>query len=155
MSEEPYLSEEHRARLRASAPENRNQTTVKQGPRIYNLFPLLAGSGRDWEALLPRIADLGFTWVFLNPFHYPGFSGSLYAVKDYYRLHPMFQGHRSKTPDALPGEFLRQAEGHGLAVMMDLVINHTAKDSVLVAESWATSGSRGCVTCSPPSSRPG
>ncbi len=105
-----------------------------QGPRIYNLFPLLAGSLRDWEAQLPRIAGLGFDWVFLNPFHYPGFSGSLYAVKDYYRLHPLFQGHSGKSADELLAEFLRQAEEQGLNVMMDLVINHTAKDALLVEQ---------------------
>lgn len=105
-----------------------------QGPRIYNLFPLLAGSTRDWEAHLPRIAEMGFNWLFLNPFHYPGFSGSLYAVKDYYRLHPMFQGDSLKTPDALLTEFVLQAEGHGVNVMMDLVINHTARDSELVEQ---------------------
>lgn len=104
------------------------------GPRIYNLFPLLAGSVRDWEAQLPRIADQGFDWVFLNPFHYPGFSGSLYAVKDYYRLHPLFQGRSAQPADALLREFLGQAAEHGLSVMMDLVINHTAKDSLLAAE---------------------
>lgn len=105
-----------------------------QGPRIYNLFPLLAGSIRDWEAHLPRIAEMGFNWLFLNPFHYPGFSGSLYAVKDYYRLHPVFQGGSRKTPDALLAAFVRQAEDHGINVMMDLVINHTGRDSELVAQ---------------------
>ncbi|MDD5328938.1 MAG: alpha-amylase family glycosyl hydrolase [Sulfuricella sp.] len=105
-----------------------------QGPRIYNLFPLLAGSLRDWETQLPRIAGLGFDWVFLNPFHYPGFSGSLYAVKDYYRLHPLFQGHSGKSADELLAEFLRQAEEQGINVMMDLVINHTAKDALLVEQ---------------------
>jgi starch synthase (maltosyl-transferring) len=104
---------------------------MSQGPRIYNLFPLLAGSVRDWEAQLPRIAAMGFDWVFLNPFHYPGFSGSLYAVKDYYRLHLLFQGHSRKPQDELLREFVGMAGEHGLSVMMDLVINHTAKDSEL------------------------
>lgn len=106
---------------------------MTEGPRIYNLFPLLAGSVRDWEAQLPRIAAMDFNWVFLNPFHYPGFSGSLYAVKDYYRLHPLFQGRSHKSPDQLLREFLQEAEALGISVMMDLVINHTAKDSELVA----------------------
>ena len=58
--------------------------------RIYNLFPLLAGPIARWRAELPRIAALGFNAVFVNPFHYPGFSGSLYAVKDYYLLNPYY-----------------------------------------------------------------
>ncbi len=38
---------------------------------------------------------MGFNAVYINPFHYPGFSGSLYAVKDYYRLNPRFHSGRS------------------------------------------------------------
>lgn len=101
-------------------------------PRIYNLFPLLAGSVDRWREHLPRIAAMGFDWVFVNPFHYPGFSGSLYAVKDYYRLHPLFRG-ASQKPDAeILGHFLDEAHDLGLRVMMDLVVNHTAKDALLV-----------------------
>ena len=104
------------------------------GPRIYNLFPLLVGSTSQWEAQLPRIADLRFNWVFLNPFHEVGSSGSLYAVKDYYRLNPLFQGGNGETLDQLLRRFLNRAGQHKLSVMMDLVINHTAKDSPLVQE---------------------
>lgn len=107
---------------------------MTEAPRIYNLFPLLAGSTADWETHLPRIAGMGFNWVFINPFHYPGFSGSLYAVKDYYRLHPLFQGDSRAKPDTLLRRFLDAAHGRGLKVMMDLVINHTSKDSVLALE---------------------
>ena len=59
------------------------------GPRIYNLFPLLAGPVPAWKGHLDRVAAMGFDWLYVNPFHYPGFSGSLYAVKDFYRLHPL------------------------------------------------------------------
>jgi starch synthase (maltosyl-transferring) len=107
---------------------------VTEAPRIYNIFPLLAGSSVDWERHLPRIAAMGFNWVFVNPFHYPGFSGSLYAVKDYYRLHPLFQGRSHEDPATLLLRFLDAAHGQGLRVMMDLVINHTSKDSLLAAE---------------------
>lgn len=105
---------------------------MTDAPRIYNLFPLLAGTTAAWETHLPRIAAMGFNWVFINPFHYPGFSGSLYAVKDYYRLNPLFQGDSRQSADALLGRFVAAARTHGLGVMMDLVINHTAKDSLLV-----------------------
>ncbi|EDZ67188.1 Alpha amylase, catalytic domain subfamily, putative [Nitrosococcus oceani AFC27] len=105
-----------------------------EGPRIYNLFPLLAGSVPDWEQRLPEIAAMKFNWVFLNPFHAPGFSGSLYSIKDYYQLHPLFRGESRESPEQLLRGFVRQAEKQGLAVMMDLVINHTAKDSPLVSQ---------------------
>jgi len=105
-----------------------------EGARIYNLFPLLVGSVEGWEPHLDRIAAMGFNWVFVNPFHYPGFSGSLYAVKDYYRLNPIFQGVSKRSNDELIAGFAAAAEKRGLSVMMDLVVNHTAKDSVLAQE---------------------
>lgn len=102
------------------------------GPRIYNLFPLLAGSVGDWHAHLPRIAGMGFDWLYLNPVHAPGLSGSLYAVKHTDRLHPLFQGDAAEPADDLLRDFVTAARHHGLRVMMDLVINHTSKDSPLI-----------------------
>ena len=58
--------------------------SIAPGPRIYNLFPRLVGSMDRWPEHLPRIRELGFDWVYVNPWHYAGYSGSLYAVKDYY-----------------------------------------------------------------------
>jgi starch synthase (maltosyl-transferring) len=104
---------------------------MTEGLRIYNLFPTLAGSIAEWAAHLPRIAAMGFNAVYINPFHYPGFSGSLYAVKDYYRLNPRFRGASRKPDDALLRDFTAAANGHGLRVIMDLVVNHTARDSDL------------------------
>src|SRR5271169_763534 len=106
---------------------------MNEGLRIYNLFPTLAGTIRDWIMHLPRIAGMGFNAVYINPFHYPGFSGSLYAVKDYYRLNPRFRGGEPGDDDALLRRFTDTARGHGLRPIMDLVINHTSKDSELVA----------------------
>jgi starch synthase (maltosyl-transferring) len=84
-----------------------------------------------WKVHLERIAAMDFDWVFLNPFHFPGFSGSLYAVKDYYAFNPMFIGSAAETPDRLIEGFCEAARRYGIGVMMDLVVNHTAKDSVL------------------------
>src|SRR5207302_9327876 len=103
------------------------------GLRIYNLFPTLAGPIAGWTQQLPRIAAMAFNALYINPFHYPGFSGSLYAVKDYYRLNPRFRGDAKGTDDALLRGFTDAARGHGLRVVMDLVVNHTAKDSELIA----------------------
>ena len=106
---------------------------MREGLRIYNLFPTLAGSIADWTAELPRIAAMGFNAIYVNPFHYPGFSGSLYAVKDYYKLNPRFRGTARGPDDDLLRGFTKAASGHGLRVIMDLVVNHTAKDSELAA----------------------
>lgn len=105
-----------------------------RGPRIYNLFPLLVGPIGEWCKQVPRIAEMGFNWIYVNPFHYPGFSGSLYAVKDYYRLNPQFRGPSYENDDDLLRDFLGVCGRYGLRVMMDLVINHTAKDAVLTGE---------------------
>src|SRR5215213_9783607 len=54
-------------------------SNLASGPRIYNLFPLLVGTISAWRAELPRIAAMNFDWVYGNPFHETGRSGSLYA----------------------------------------------------------------------------
>ena len=108
---------------------------VTQAPRIYNLFPLLAGPVDEWHDHLPRIAEMGFNWIYLNPFHYPGFSGSLYAIKDFARLHPLLQGRSGWAAADLISAFCNAARDQGVRVMADLVINHTAKDALLVDSS--------------------
>lgn len=101
------------------------------GPRIYNLFPRLAGKISDWRGHLPRIAGMGFDWIFINPIHPPGFSGSLYAIKEHHALDPRLL---DKGGDGLEqfGCFITSAKDQGMRVMMDLVINHTSRDAVLV-----------------------
>jgi starch synthase (maltosyl-transferring) len=97
---------------------------------IYNLFPRLAGPPAAWPAHLERAAAMGFRWLYLNPVFYPGFSGSVYAVKRFDRLDPVVFGDAGL--DALAG-LLERAKRLGLRPMIDLVVNHTAKDSDLVA----------------------
>jgi starch synthase (maltosyl-transferring) len=120
---------------------------MSEGLRIYNLFPTLAGTVRDWMAHLPRIAEMRFNAVYINPFHYPGFSGSLYAIKDYYRLNPRFHNGGPGDDELLLRQFTESARAHGLRVIMDLVINHTSKDSELVARhpEWFAHDIRGDV----------
>src|SRR5216684_4823774 len=105
---------------------------MSEGLRIYNLFPTLAGTIRKWTTHLPRIAAMGFNAVYVNPFHYPGFSGSLYAVKDYYRLNPRFRAGEADDNDPLLRRFTDSARGHGLIAMMDLLVTNTPRDSELV-----------------------
>jgi starch synthase (maltosyl-transferring) len=120
---------------------------MSEGLRIYNLFPTLAGTIRQWTSHLPRIAAMGFNAVYINPFHYPGFSGSLYAVKDYYQLNPRFRGDERGDDDALLRGFTDAARRNGLRVIMDLVVNHTSRDSELVATrpDWFARDARGNV----------
>ena len=107
---------------------------MRTGPRIYNLFPTLFGSIDRWSEQLERIAAMGFDWIYLNPFHETGYSGSLYAVKSYYRLNPLFRGTSNDSDDDLLRGFVRAAAAAGLSVMMDLVVNHTARDADLARD---------------------
>jgi len=117
------------------------------GPRLYNLFPRLFGPISAWREQLDRIAGMGFDWVFVNPIHYPGFSGSLYAVKDYYRLNPAFVGDDDRPHETIIGDFVAAADRVGLKVMLDLVINHTAKDCTLTESrpDWYVRDARGRI----------
>ena len=105
---------------------------MAEGPRIYNLFPPLVGPIARWREELPRIAAMGFDTVYVNPFHESGFSGGLYAVKDYFRLNPLFAEDGSGDGERQLADFVADAVRHGLRPMMDLVINHTSRDSELV-----------------------
>ncbi len=105
------------------------------GARIYNLFPRLAGPMTAWGPHLDRAAEMGFNWIYVNPLHYPGFSGSLYAPKDYYGFNPLFLDPASGlSPMGQMEKMLAEARGRGLKVMMDLVVNHTAKDHPFTKE---------------------
>jgi starch synthase (maltosyl-transferring) len=104
-------------------------------PLVYNLFPRLVGPLPRWTEHARRASEMGFNWLFVNPWHYPGFSGSLYAPKEFRRLNPLLlpPGTEEQSLDPLR-EFLGAMERMGLPVMMDLVVNHTSKDAPLVAE---------------------
>ncbi|MGO9621843.1 MAG: alpha-amylase family glycosyl hydrolase [Desulfobaccales bacterium] len=114
---------------------------------IYNLFPPLVGPIPQWEKHLDHIGRMGFTWIFLNPIHTPGLSGSLYAVKDYFSLNPLFYPAGGEDPEAALSHFLQEAARRNLKVMLDLVINHTAIDSPLVLEhpEWYAKDEQGVI----------
>jgi starch synthase (maltosyl-transferring) len=99
---------------------------------VYNLVPTLAGPLDAWPAHARRARAMGFDWLFLNPVHYPGFSGSLYAIKDHDRLHPVLvpAGGDGGIDGLRP--VLAEIGRIGLGPMTDLVVNHTSKDSPLV-----------------------
>lgn len=102
---------------------------------IYNIFPLLAGPFPCWKEHFKRIRDLGFNWVFVNPIQEPGMSGSIYAIKDYFKINPMLSdsGHGSSPEDQVR-EMIEAAEDEGLSMMIDLVVNHCSVDSPLLDE---------------------
>ena len=102
---------------------------------IYNLFPPLAGNVRDWKPHLVRAADMGFDWIFVNPIQLPGDSGSLYSIKDYFRLNPVLVDGSSPAESVSAFKRMAQeAQALGLKLMVDLVVSHCAFDSALITE---------------------
>lgn len=104
-------------------------------PLIYNLFQRLVGPTTRWAEHARRAREMEFEWLYLNPWQYSGFSGSLYSIKDFHRLNPLFlpAGADPNSLDTLRYA-LRQIRQMGMKPVMDLVVNHTAKDSPLIAE---------------------
>lgn len=94
---------------------------------------------------LPRIAADGFDIIYLTPVHPIGLvnrkgpTGSPYAIADYRSVDPALGG------EAALKRFFEAAHSLGLRVIMDVVFNHTAPDSVLVREhpDWFIQGSDG------------
>lgn len=104
-------------------------------PVIYNLFPRYFSSIHEWKSILPHVSEMNFNNVFVNPFHETGFSGSLYSVKNYYRLNPLFLKPDEDPSDNKPlVDFIKACQSEKLGLTMDLVINHTAIDSDLISQ---------------------
>jgi starch synthase (maltosyl-transferring) len=102
---------------------------------IYNLFPRLSKSIVNWTDHIDRISSMKFNSIYVNPFHETGGSRSLYAVKDYYRLNPDFIPEGYDPADfTILKEFVAECRSKDISVFMDLVINHTANESVLIKE---------------------
>lgn len=105
-----------------------------EGPRIYNLFPLLAGPLPLWGPHIARARAMEFNWIFINPIQQSGFSGSLYSIKDYYSIDERLLDPAAGAPQEQLRGMVATVRGAGMGLIMDLVINHTAFDSPLVRE---------------------
>ena len=99
---------------------------------IYNIFPKLYKNIGEWEKELDKIVDMGFNSIYLNPLQYSGFSGSMYAIKDYYKYNPIFfktDNHENEIK-----EFISICKKKNLLVFMDLVVDHTSIDCELIKD---------------------
>lgn len=103
---------------------------------IYEVFPRdfsRAGNLNGVTARLDDLKNLGVTIVWLMPVHpigekgRKGEYGSPYSIKDYYAIDPDYG-----TVDDLK-HLVSEAHRRGMKVIMDLVANHTAWDSVMMA----------------------
>lgn len=112
-----------------------NQPNNSTTPFIYNIFPTLLGECDKWLPHVERAVEMGFNWIFINPIHLTGASGSLYAIRDYFYFNPAF--FPFDTFDAQKGRltrFVSECREMGAEVMVDLVINHTAYDNPLTRD---------------------
>ncbi len=96
---------------------------------------------------------MGFNAIFLNPVAQTGFSGSLYSIKDYYQFNPIFSEDQESTnwesfkgfinyvhqlqpisdrSAKYPWDTEPSCENAKIIVIIDLVINHSAVDSILI-----------------------
>ncbi|MGO9202423.1 MAG: alpha-amylase family glycosyl hydrolase [Limisphaerales bacterium] len=103
---------------------------------IYEIFPRnfsKEGNFNGVTARLDELKDLGVDILWLMPIHPPGEKlrkgtlGSPYAVRDYYAINPDY------GTEADLKRLVSEAHKRGLKVILDLVANHTAWDSVMMA----------------------
>jgi cyclomaltodextrinase / maltogenic alpha-amylase / neopullulanase len=102
---------------------------------VYEVFPRNFSGEGDFNAITARLdelKDLGVTVLWLMPIHplgekmRKGTIGSPYAVRDYYAINPAY---------GTEGDLKRlvsEAHQRGIKVIIDVVANHTAWDSVLM-----------------------
>jgi len=102
---------------------------------IYEINPRNFSATGDFHGIEERLdylKDLGVTILWLMPIHpvgqlkKKGSLGSAYAVQDYYAINPSYG-----TKEDLK-RLVTQAHARGLRVIIDIVANHTAWDSVLM-----------------------
>ena len=131
-------------------------TSARQSPEwlrdavIYEVFPRAFSPTGDFKgvtAQLDRLKALGVTVLWLMPIHpmgklkAKGTLGSPYAVRDFDAINPDYG-----TPNDLK-QLVDSAHRRGMKVFIDIVINHTSWDSVLLEKhpDWYTHDSSGKI----------
>jgi glycosidase len=104
---------------------------------IYSVYVRNHGPGgtfSDVEEDLPRIRSMGADAVWLMPIHpigkdgRKGTLGSPYSISDYRGVNPEY-GTRGDF-----GRLIERSHALGMKVMIDVVYNHTSRDSALLRE---------------------
>ena len=102
---------------------------------VYEIFPRnfsAEGNFNGITARLDELKDLGVNILWLMPIHplgekmRKGTLGSPYAIRDYYAINPDY------GTEADFKRLVSEAHQRGLKVIIDIVANHTAWDSVLM-----------------------
>jgi glycosidase len=131
------------ANWRGGSTKKREEIFAQDTPKHYRNLVLYEvyvrnhgpnGTFADVEADLPRIQSIGVDMVWFMPIHpigklnKKGSLGCPYSIADYRAINPEY---------GTKADFCRvieRAHALGLQVMIDVVYNHTAHDSVLVQE---------------------
>ena len=104
---------------------------------FYEVFPRdfsAEGNFNGITARLDELNDLGVNILWLMPIHpigekmRKGTIGSPYAVKDYYAINPDY------GTEADLKRLVSEAHKRGMKVILDVVLNHTAWDCVLITQ---------------------
>lgn len=114
------------------------QTNIDmRGLTIYQVFPRQHSEKQNFEGViddLDRIANMGVDIIYLLPFHpigqvaRKGSKGSPYSIVDFYKIDENLGTLKDLK------RLIDKAHQNGMKVMMDIVFNHTSKDSVLTIE---------------------
>lgn len=114
------------------------QTDIKLRSAIfYQAFPRQHSNTQDFNGVtkdLDRIQSLGVDILYLLPIHpigeraRKGTKGSPYSIIDYYAIHPDL----GSLDDFK--KLVNEAKKRNIRVMIDIVFNHTSRDSKLVDE---------------------
>ena len=118
------------------------------GYLLYAVFPRLAESFPRWRTHLARAASLEFDWIYVNPIHPPGASGSLYAVADPLAINDeLLDRHDPRAPWEQLGALVAEAHEFGLKVMLELVVTQVAAEAELVTTrpSWFSRDASGAL----------
>lgn len=119
-----------------SAVPAREAPAWVRGDVIYEIFPRQFSPKGDFASItahLDELKALGVDVLWLMPIHpighlkAKGSIGSPYAVQDYYAVNPDYG-----TKDDLH-RLIDEAHARGMKVIIDIVANHTAWDSVMMA----------------------
>ena len=104
---------------------------------VYEIFPRQFSATGDFNGITAKLDDLnnlGVNILWLMPIHpngeklKKGTFGSPYAVRDFYAIHPAL----GTTNDFKI--LVAQSHKRGMKVIIDLVANHTAWDSVMMTQ---------------------
>ena len=134
----PHIIQAQQAVQRDFSKENARVSAdwVRDGV-VYEIFPRQFSATGDFKGIiaqLDRLNDLGVTILWLMPVHpiskekRKGTYGSPYAAQDYYAVNPDYG-----TKEDLR-KLVSEAHKRGMKVIIDIVVNHTGWDSVMMKD---------------------